>query len=106
MDKQKYYVNLGSKEISTVKFQNNDSYVIYANDDEIQRLRQIFDHMHDGDMNTFYRVHVPIMPYHKDKGNDTYDAGMLDAFQIIYDLGDERTKEHVTDIGVLDNSKF
>ncbi|MFD2208176.1 hydrolase [Virgibacillus halophilus] len=106
MDKQKYYVNLASQQISTVRFENNDSYVIYASEEEVRNLRQKLNHMHEGDMNAFFRAHVPIMPYHNDRGNDHYDSGMSEAFQIIYDLGDEKTKEHLTDIGVLDKKGY
>ncbi|HLR62718.1 MAG TPA: hydrolase [Lentibacillus sp.] len=101
MMKNKYYVNLGSQEISRIKYDNNDEFIIYATDDEIRILRGKLDGMHDSDMRAFFRAHVPIMPYHNDKPNDDYDAGVTEAFQMIYDLGDKETKQHIEDIGIL-----
>ncbi|MDY0405273.1 hydrolase [Virgibacillus sp. 179-BFC.A HS] len=101
MEKEKYYVNLGTKEISKTKYHNNDTYVIYATPVEVEQLRSKFDHMDDAEYRTFLRAHVPIMPYHHDEGNDDYDRGITNAFQMLYELGDEQTKEHITNIGIL-----
>ncbi|GGJ99666.1 hypothetical protein GCM10007063_22510 [Lentibacillus kapialis] len=104
--KDKYYVNLGSQEISRTKFGNNDEFIIYASDDEIRALRGKLNRMRDSDMRAFFRAHVPIMPYHNDKANDDYDAGVTEAFQIIYDLGDNETKQHIEDIGILTDDRL
>lgn len=103
MEKKKYYVSISSREISQIKYANNDEFIVYATEDEIQQLRSKMDDMYDADQKSFWRAHVPIMPYHHDQSNDAYDAGMTEAFQMMYDLGDERTKEHITDLGILTN---
>ncbi|WP_342447731.1 hydrolase [Lentibacillus salicampi] len=104
--KNKYYVNLGSQEISQIKYDNNDALIIFATDDEIRTLRGKLDGMHDSDMRSFFRSHVPIMPYHNDKPNDDYDVGVTEAFQMIYELGDKETKKHIDDIGILTDSRM
>ncbi|HLS10469.1 hydrolase [Lentibacillus sp.] len=104
--KNKYYINLGSQEISRIKYDNNDAYIIYATEDEVQTLRSKLDGMHDSDFRAFFRAHVPIMPYHNDKPNDDYDGGITEAFQMIYDLGDAETKKHIDDIGVLTDNRL
>lgn len=104
MEKKKFYVNLGSQEISQIKYHNNDEYAIYATAEEVILLRQIFDEMQTADGWAFVRAHVPFIPYHKDKSNDNYDSGMMEALQFIHDLGDDTTKTHIESLGIgIDN---
>ncbi|WHX26911.1 hydrolase [Virgibacillus halodenitrificans] len=101
MEKKKYYVNVGSGEISQVKYDNNEEFVIHATDDEIIFLREKFNNMNDAGVRTFFRAHVPIMSYHNDQSNDSYDAGLQEAYQLLYELGDEQAKAHIKEMGIL-----
>lgn len=101
MTKKKYYVSMASSEISQIQFGNNDDFTIYANDDEIRVLRAKMDQMHNADISSFWRAHIPIMSYHHDKPNDDYDAGITEAFQMIHDLGDDQTKSNLKSMGIL-----
>ncbi|MFD1020553.1 hydrolase [Thalassobacillus hwangdonensis] len=102
MEKEKYYVNLGTQEISLNHDANNDDFIIQATPEEIIELRTVFDEMYIADEWSFYRSHVPARPYHKDKSNDEYDEGMKRAFRMLHDLGDETTKHHIESMGVLE----
>src|SRR5699024_9841473 len=97
------YVSISSREISQIQYANNDEFTVYATEDEIRQLRTKMDNMYDADNQSFWRSHVPIMPYHNDQANDAYDAGMTEALQMIHDLGDKQTKEHIMDMGILTN---
>ncbi|WP_164668294.1 hydrolase [Virgibacillus doumboii] len=101
MEKKKYYINTGSLEISQIKYDNNEEFIIHATDDEVRILREKMNNMHDADLGTFLRSHVPIVPYHNDTANDNYDDSITEAYRMIYELGDEDTKEHIDSIGVL-----
>lgn len=102
MERKKYYISVASGEISQVQYGNNDDFTIYATDSEIRDLRNTMDVMQKAEFKSFWRAHVPIMPYHKDKPNDQYNAGIQEAFQKIYHLGDEQTKSNLKSMGVLD----
>lgn len=104
MDKQKYYVNIGNGEISQMRYGNNDDYVIYANTEEISLLRGKMENMHNASFDSFIRAHIPIVPYHNDKANDSYDANLTEAFRMLYQLGDEQTKTHIESIGILSDN--
>lgn len=104
MEKKKYYVEIGSGEISQIQYHNNDSFTIYATDEEVALLRSKLANMHDASYNSFWRAHVPIMPYHNDKSNDSYDSEMVEAYQMLHDLGDDTTKNHIESIGILDEN--
>lgn len=101
MEKKKFYVNIGTQEISQMKYGNNENFVIHATDDEVMLLREKFNDMDQANFGTFFRAHVPIMSYHNDKSNDDYDEGMTGAFQMLYELGDNQTKEHIESMGIL-----
>lgn len=102
MERKKYFVSVASGEISQVQFGDNDDFTIYATDAEVRDLRSKMDIMHSADFKSFLRAHVPIMPYHNDKANDQYNSGIEEAFQMIYQLGDDQTKSNLKNMGVLD----
>lgn len=101
MEKKKYYVSMQSHEISQSISGNNDDFIIHATADEVRLLRAKFDNMRGAEWGTFWRAHVPIVPYHNDQSNDDYDNEMTQAFQMLYDLGDEQTRSHIDSMGIL-----
>ncbi|SDM12549.1 hydrolase [Sediminibacillus halophilus] len=100
MEKKRYFVNIGTLEISQVQSGNNNDFTIIATDEEVFQLREIFDEMYNSDITAFFRTHLPI-PYHKDSANDRYDTGIVSAFQMLHDLGDEKTKSHINSMHIL-----
>lgn len=101
MERKKYYVSLQSREISQTVVGNNADFTIYATDDEVSMLRKKLNNVYDAELDTYWRSHVPIMPYHKDASNERYDQSLTEAFQMIYTLGDEEAKQFVSESGVL-----
>lgn len=102
MEKKKYFVNVGSQEISQIPYDNNVDFTIYATDEDVRLLRAKMDDVHDAGFRSFFRAHVPIISYHKDESNAEYDQGMIEAFGMIYDLGNEETREHIKSMDVLE----
>lgn len=101
MDRKKYYVNVRSREISQIAFQNNNDFTIYATTTEVTMLRKKLDDVHRAELDTFWRSHVPILPYHRDGSNERYDKALLESFQMIYELGDEAAKDFMSESGLL-----
>lgn len=101
MEKKKYYVNLQSREISQMKYHNNDAFTIYATQEEIRLLRKKLDNVYEAEVDTFWRSHVPILPYHNDQSNDRYDKNITEAFKMIYQLGDDQARIYMEESGVL-----
>ncbi|GEL77925.1 hypothetical protein [Tenuibacillus multivorans] len=94
-DKRKFYINVEEREISELKAGNNDEFTIYAGPNEIIALREIFEGMEHADMGTFWRSHMPFKEYHRDEDQDEYDHLLLKAYKMIYELGDDQSKQHV-----------
>ncbi|SES63747.1 hypothetical protein SAMN05421676_10122 [Salinibacillus kushneri] len=103
MDKEKYYVSLGTQEISRLKAQNNEDFVIYATPEEVGELRELFNEMYGADIGAFIRAHIPFREYHHDDDNDTYDDGLINVLQMLYRLGDDQTREHIASMQMLEN---
>ncbi|ASK62895.1 hydrolase [Virgibacillus phasianinus] len=106
MEKKKFYVNIGTQEISQIEYGNNQDFTINATDEEVLLLREKFNDMDQANFRAFFRAHVPIMSYHNDKSNHDYDGGMTGAFEMLYDLGDDQTKEHIEAMGVLSDKRL
>lgn len=102
-EKKTFYINLGSQEISQIKEGNNDAFTIQATEEEMFRLRQVLNEVFDSDERSFWRSHIPYRHYSKDEDNDEYDGEMRHAYQMIYELGDERTKAFIEEIGMTQN---
>lgn len=101
MQKKKYYINVGSGEISQLEYDNNKDFVIYATEDDARLLRAKMDNMDHASFRSFFRAHIPIWAYHNDKANDDYDANMAEAFHLIHQFGDEQTRAHIESMDVL-----
>lgn len=104
MDKKKFYVNVGTQEVSQIEYGNNQDFTIYATEAEARLLRGKLNDMDQANFRSFFRAHVPIMSYHNDKPNDDYDDGMTGAYQMLYALGDEQTKQHIESMGILSDN--
>ncbi|RLL46469.1 hydrolase [Oceanobacillus piezotolerans] len=104
MEKKRYFVNIGEGEISQIKYENNDDFVIFATEAEVSELRIIMNHLHDASFSSFLRAHVPIVEYHHDSANDRYDEYLTSAYQLIHDLGVEKTRKHIESMNILSNN--
>lgn len=101
MQKKTYYVSVATHEISQIPYGNNADFKIEATSDDVRILRAKLDNMHNADRGSFWRAHVPIMLYHNDEANDTYDTEITGVFQMLYDLGDEQAQSHIESMGIL-----
>lgn len=101
MNRKKYYISMQSNEISRIPYGNNNEFVIYATSSEVRQLRDKMNHIGEADIATFWRAHVPFVPYHLATSNDDYDKNTAEAFQMIYDLGDKETKSHISSMGIF-----
>lgn len=93
-------------EISASKYGEDHAFVIYATEGDISLLRAKLDKMNGADMQTYIRAHIPFKPYHEDSANDLHDESFTEAYQMIYQLGDETTKEEIRSLGVLGDARL
>jgi hypothetical protein len=103
MEQQKkaYYIEPGTGEISQSATSSTWSYKIYATDEEIIELRELFDQNYATEWQNFFRAHVPYVQYHYDRENDAYDQTIAKVYEMLYNLGDEEAKNHIKTMNIL-----
>jgi hypothetical protein len=100
-EKKTYFINIGTGEISQSSTDSAWNFKIEASDDEIIMLRELFDQNYSTEWQSFFRAHVPYVQYHHDRENDAYDDTMIQAYRIIYNLGDNEARAHISSMGIL-----
>lgn len=99
--KKTYYVNLTTREITDTPYGNEQPFVIEASDAEIELLRKKMDNMYEEDLLSFVRAHIPFQPYHVNNPSDQFDQEFMEAYEMIYQLGDDETKAKIMEMGIL-----
>ncbi|WP_233711124.1 hydrolase [Lederbergia citrisecunda] len=102
-NRKTYYISVGAGEIMTVPNASPWEFKIQATDDEITRLRQIFDSSQDNSVDDFLRAHIPFVEYHNDSTNDIHDENLINVYEMIHQLGDEEARNHIESMGILNN---
>jgi hypothetical protein len=77
------------------------NFKVEATDEEIIQLRELFDQKYSTEWQNFYRAHIPYLQYHYDRENDAYDETLMNIYQLIYTLGDQEAKQHISEMGIL-----
>lgn len=101
MDKAKYYIKVGTGEINQDPTVSEWEYEIEGTEEEIGRLQQLFDRAGRASDHSFLRALTPYA-YHQDEENVRYDEALSSIYQMIYDMGDEKVKEQIKTMDVLD----
>ncbi|MBO9598376.1 MAG: hypothetical protein J7559_11245 [Cohnella sp.] len=96
MEKNRYYVSMQSRSIMRDQSQASYEYEIEATESELIRLRSKMDELEDADHATFFRTATPGLPYHHDPENDEYDRAIKACYDMIFQLGTDETKQHIS----------
>jgi len=99
--KKTYYIHLGSGEISQKPIMSGTHFQIEATENEIKELRRIFEEMHHANLGSYVRSHVPFLEYHYDAENDQYDGQLKKAYELIYKLGNEETRQFLKENHII-----
>lgn len=99
--KKTYYVDISSGEISQSSSASSWNFKIEANDEEITQLREEFTYNYDMGVRNFIRAHIPFDEYHNDKENHAQDNSLIRIYEMLHQLGDQETKNHIESMGIL-----
>lgn len=102
-EKQTYYISLGGGEIYSTPNAGPWQFRIRATEKEIKQLRKIFEAQSENQIGDYIRSHTPYVPYHHDPTNDFHDLKLIEAYRVIYQLGDQEAKDHIKSMGILDD---
>jgi hypothetical protein len=102
MEKRRYYVSVKAR--TMVPNQGDAPYEleIDATEDEAERLGRIFDQIDKYDeASGVQAAFIPPITHMSLEDNEGYDYFLKQAYQLIYDLGSDETKEHIRSMRIL-----
>ncbi|WHY03308.1 hydrolase [Neobacillus sp. DY30] len=97
--KQSYYINIQSNEIFTGPYDGKWDYKIEATESEVNFLKRLINRNDETDWESYFRSHIPYLGYQHQNRED--DQRMLWIYTMLYDLGDEKTRSHIRNMGIL-----
>ncbi|GAB6989697.1 hypothetical protein [Paenibacillus pini] len=98
MEKNKYFVSVQAKSIMLQQGDAAYELEIFANDEEINKIKGLFDSLENLDNDCLLRTPNPGMPYHHDNPNDKYDHYLQEIYETLHELGTDETKHFVSSI--------
>ena len=105
-EKRKYYVSLEfgthAGEIQAQKDENSPvfQYEIEATPQEVEQLEKLFAEAQETELQFFAKAHVPFLD-NEAAENAEEDREINRIYQMIYQLGTEKTREQLREIGVI-----
>jgi hypothetical protein len=102
MDEQKqtYYFNIESGEVLDQPAEPEGHFTLFATGEEIKHFREFLVENYKADWETFGNAHIPFKD--ADQENAEYDMTMKEIYAMVYKLGDAEAKNHVKNMGILD----
>lgn len=100
--KEKYYVNIANGAISKQQTESEGAFTIYADEGDIERIKERMASMDSANLGTYVRSHVPFYyPIDSAPENSRYDRNLKELYAILHELGDEHTRGHIESIDIL-----
>lgn len=103
-DRQKYYVSVQSGSMLTDQGAASYELEIYANDQDIEQLEDMFDEKMNAEDGTASRAILPGIPQHISEEDETYDYVLAQIYKKLHELGTDETKRHIESMGILDQA--
>lgn len=104
MNRMVYAVSVGNHEIVHQGQGGNNEFEIEANEEELDQLRNLFDEADRIDNGLVKRASTPYEVFgNVDQEVKTlpFDKQLVDIYQLIYNLGLPKTKEHIRNMNIL-----
>lgn len=95
MEKKHYFVSVQARSILEGQGDAAYEFEIEASEEDIDRLKAMFDEIEAFEQDGWFRSHVPFVPYHNDQANDGYDYYLKEVYRLLYETGTEETKRHL-----------
>jgi hypothetical protein len=99
--KHSYFINIQSHEIISESNGVEWDFKINATESQVAVLERLFDKSDETDWESYFRAHIPFLEYHHQPQNKEYDLRILLIYSLLYYLGDEKTRAHIREMGIL-----
>jgi len=99
--KHSYYINIQSHELFSEPYGAEWDFKIEATASQAAVLERLFDKTDETDWESYVRAHIPYLEYHHQPQNKEYDLRMILIYSLLYYLGDEKSRLHIRNMGIL-----
>ncbi|MGD7044354.1 hydrolase [Jeotgalibacillus proteolyticus] len=103
--KKTYYVSVARGEINRSGEYSPYEFVVDATDDQISKLRYLFDQNNDIGFDSAVRAQTPYVQYHDDEPNRQQDSVLVEIYSYIHEIGDEAAVKHIESMGIVPATK-
>lgn len=94
------YVSVSNKSLDR-EVSMNEQLEVRGTDEELEKLRQILEQLERDDQVTQLRAPIPYKSADHDKATDQFNDDLLKLYQLIYNLGTDKTRAHIHDMKIL-----
>lgn len=101
MKKQKYYVGVGSGQITRQPETTEWEFEIEATEEQITRLRELFERANKQNLDIAYLVLHPLEGRKEEHDLKNYDHTLQEIYRMIYELGSEETKKFIRENQII-----
>jgi rubrerythrin len=104
MDKKTYYVTVQTGEIMEDSTAFNYDFVINANEEEYDQIKQLFEDTADAELATYSHSFPLSQSTYYNEENSTYDSYLRDIYIKLHELGTTETRQHIETMHILDSN--
>ncbi len=106
MEKQHFYVTVGTGEIMTEPNQSEWEFEILATKEETDELKILFEEANQVALDGFLKSHIPHIRYQEDMTDDRYDQHLQQVYQWIFDHGNEEARNHIASMNIQELTRY
>lgn len=103
MEKRKYYVGVASGQITQQPESTHWEYEIEASDEEIARLRDLFENANRQNMGVAYVALHPVEGRKEERDFRAYSQTLQEVYRMIYELGNDEAREHIVQNKIIED---
>jgi hypothetical protein len=105
MSKNQYFVSLADGTIQSEDMENSE-FTVWATKKEMIHLQKMMEMERDNEKETLKRAPIPYKTADHDPANEEMTESLLHMYAFIYEIGDEETKKHIYEMGILSKLNF
>lgn len=102
-EKKHYFVTVDTQDIREMSVPDSGiEYEIIADSNEIQEISQLFQEQNREGIGALGYLGKPFDEWGADEKRAAFDANLIKLYRRIFDLGTERTRNQIREMGILE----
>ncbi|MFC4776161.1 hypothetical protein ACFO9Q_05190 [Paenibacillus sp. GCM10023252] len=102
--KQLYYVSVSGKSVDAAESMG-EQLQVRATEQEASELQLLLNLIGQDDRNTAIKAPVPYKSADHDPATDKFNEDIVKVYRAIYELGTDRTREHIRSMNIIQELK-